>query len=64
MTVGAGIWVIIFKSFLHGGVDEEYLYPIYGGIVLLSGLIVACTVIIIDEFREVKIMLLEQNGNK
>ncbi|OLS03037.1 hypothetical protein [Tissierella creatinophila] len=62
MTVGAGIWIVLFRSFLQGGAEQEYLYPIYGGIVLLSGLIAGCTVIIIEELKEVKTMLLEKGG--
>lgn len=44
-----------------GGIAESYIYPIYGGIILLSGLIVGCTVIIIDEFKEIKDILLKRD---
>ncbi|NMA49084.1 MAG: hypothetical protein GX947_04860 [Tissierellia bacterium] len=56
---GGAISIVITKM-MGGGVDESYIYPIYGGIILLSGLIVGCTVIIINEFKEVKDMLLEK----
>lgn len=54
MTLGGGLSVVIFRSIVGGGVAESYLYPIYGGIVLLAGLIVSCTVIILDEIKKLK----------
>lgn len=54
MTFGAGISGMIFSSIVGGGVDESYLYPIYGGIVLLAGLIAICTVVILDEIKQLK----------
>ena len=54
MTLGSGLSVVIFRSIVGGGVAESYLYPIYGGIVLLAGLIVSCTVIILDEIKKLK----------
>ncbi len=56
---GGAISTVITKM-MGGGADESYIYPIYGGIILLSGLIVGCTFIIIDEFKEVKDMLLKK----
>ena len=50
-------YVFVFLGpilFPRGGVRETHLHPIYSGIILLSGLIVACTKIIIEEIREVK----------
>lgn len=43
---------MIFGAIAWGGVAESYLYPIYGGIVLLAGLITICTVIILDQLKE------------
>lgn len=58
------IILIIFtlnnKKMVGGGAAESCIYPIYGGIILLSGLIVGCTIIIIDGFKEVKTILLEK----
>ena len=54
MTLGSGLSVVIFRSIVGGGVAESYLYSIYGGIVLLAGLIVSCTVIILDEIKKLK----------
>ena len=33
---------------------ESFLYPIYGGIILLAGLIVGCTVLVLEEIRSLK----------
>lgn len=54
MTFGGGLSAMIFSSIAGGGVDESYLYPIYGGIVLLAGLIAICTNIILDEIKQLK----------
>lgn len=50
---GAGIWSLL-SNVLGGGVAESFLYPIYGGIILLAGLIVGCTVIILEEIKALK----------
>ena len=50
---GAGIWFLL-SNVLGGGVAESFLYPIYGGIILLAGLIVGCTVIILEEIKALK----------
>jgi len=54
MSFGGGLSGIIFSTIVGGGVSESYLYPIYGGIVLLAGLIVICTVVILDEIKQLK----------
>ncbi len=54
MTFGGGLSEMIFSSIVGGGISETYLYPIYGGIVLLAGLIVACTLVILDEIKLIK----------
>lgn len=61
MIFGGGAISLVITKIVGGGVAESYIYPIYGGIILLSGLIVGCTVIIIDEFKEVKAILLEKS---
>ena len=50
---GAGIWSLL-SNVLGGGGAESFLYPIYGGIILLAGLIVGCTVIILEEIKALK----------
>lgn len=48
-----GIWQLL-SGILGGGVQESFLYPIYGGIILLSGLIVVCTELILEELKSLK----------
>lgn len=60
-TIGTmiGFYIIIIWGsallapvlFPGGGVEESYFYPIYMGIILLSGLIVICTKIVLEEIK-------------
>ena len=50
---GGGVWSLL-SHLIGGGASETYLYPIYGGIVLLAGLIVGCTSAILREIRSLK----------
>ena len=50
---GAAIWQFL-SHILGGGVSESYLYPIYGGMILLAGLIVGCTVVVLEEIKSLK----------
>ncbi len=50
---GGGFWQLL-SHLIGGGVSETYLYPIYGGIILLAGLIVGCTSLILDEIQSLK----------
>ena len=43
MIGGGGAISMAIKAMVGGGVSESYIYPIYGGIILLAGLIVGCT---------------------
>lgn len=51
MTWGSVFSVPLFSSILGGGIAEEFLYPLYGGIVFLAGLLVLCTCLILEELR-------------
>lgn len=51
MTVFGGWFGMIFKPLIGGGVQESYLYPLYGGIMLLAALVVGCTCVILEELR-------------
>lgn len=55
-----GIWQLL-SGVLGGGVQESFLYPIYGGIILLSGLIVVCTELILEEIKSLKVDIKSQN---
>lgn len=51
MTFG-GAWIsLLFQAIMGGGVEQTYIYPIYGGIILLAALIVGCTCYILEELR-------------
>lgn len=55
----------LFAGFIFPG-DEAtvwYLNPIYLGMIVLSGIIVTCTVIIVDEIKALKKDILEKNTN-
>lgn len=41
---------VIFSS--GGGVTQSYIYPIYLGIIFLSGLIVGCTLYIVEQIKK------------
>ena len=55
-----GIWQLL-SGILGGGVQESFLYPIDGGIILLSGLIVVCTELILEEIKSLKVDIKSQN---
>lgn len=58
--VMVGFYILTFWLIPHhlifpfGGVSESYLYPIYTGMILLSGLIVVCTRLVLEEMKELK----------
>lgn len=58
-----GIWQLL-SGILGGGVQESFLYPIYGGIILLSGLIVVCTELILEEIKSLKVDIKGQNEKR
>ena len=55
-----GIWQLL-SGIPGGGVQESFLYPIYGGIILLSGLIVVCTELILEEIKSLKADITHKN---
>ena len=50
----SGVWNLLLSRIVGGGAHETFFYPIYGGIILLSGLIVFCTELILEEIRSLK----------
>lgn len=48
-----GLWSLL-SHLIGGGTAETFLYPIYGGIILLAGLIVGCTTLILEEIKSHK----------
>ena len=55
-----GIWQLL-SGILGGGVQESFLYPLYGGVILLSGLIVVCTELILEEIKSLKVDMTHKN---
>lgn len=50
-----GVWTVLFQPIVGGGgVDLSPIYPIYAGLILLAGLIVGCTIIILEEIHSLK----------
>ena len=49
-----GIWQLL-SGILGGGVQESFLYPIYGGVILL------CTELILEEIKSLKADIKSQN---
>lgn len=55
-----GIWQLL-SGILGGGVQESFLYPLYGGVILLAGLIVVCTELIREEIKSLKADITHKN---
>ena len=55
-----GVWQLLSRV-IGGGVQESFIYPIYGGIVLLAGLIVVCTELILEEIKSLKDDIKDKN---
>jgi hypothetical protein len=51
---GAGIWIGLLSRILGGGVSETYIYPIYGGIILLTGFVVGFATKLSGEIASLK----------
>ena len=54
MLFGGGAISMAITAIVGGGNAESYIYPIYGGIVLLSGLIIGCTCVILEKLAEIE----------
>lgn len=54
MTFGVMVWNPLFGLLMEVTTMTSYIIPIYGGIILLAGLIVLCTILVIEEMRELK----------
>lgn len=58
-----GIWQLL-SGILGGGVQESFLYPLYGGVILLAGLIVICTELILEEIKSLKVDIKSKNEKR
>lgn len=57
LVIGAAQWCVepaLVSYCWRAEAHETFFYPIYGGIILLSGLIVFCTELILEEIRSLK----------
>lgn len=54
LTYGNMIWRPLLGWIIEWNVYTSYLYPIYGGMILLAGMVVLCTILILDEIQELK----------
>lgn len=62
LVLGIGPIDMIFKALIGGGVQQSYLYPIYGAVIVLTGVIVGATQIIVSEIRELKEIMKESKS--
>lgn len=58
-----GLWDVILSPVIGGGPSETYLYPIYGGIILLSGVVVGCTSVVCERIQQLKDELKDKDKN-
>ncbi len=58
-----GLWGVILSPVIGGGASESYLYPIYGGIILLSGVVVGCTSVVCERIQQLKDELKDKDKN-
>lgn len=49
-----GLMTGLFMSVLGSSVERTYLYPLYGGLVVLAGIIVGATEMIREDIRALK----------
>ena len=55
-----GVISMALTAICGGGVTESYLYPLYGGIILLAGLVTGCTCVILEKLSELQKLLQDQ----
>ncbi|MBO5543250.1 MAG: hypothetical protein J5949_01325 [Oscillospiraceae bacterium] len=58
-----GVWQLL-SHIIGGGVQESFVYPIYIGIILLSGIIVFCTELVLKDIKSLKDDLKDKNENR
>ena len=49
-----GIWEALLKPLIGGGVEQSFLYPIYGGLILLAGVNAGAAVILYNEIKKLR----------
>lgn len=53
----------IFSLLLGGGPEQSYLYPIYGGIIVLTGVVVGAADVIVNEIKDLKKSISDRINN-
>ncbi|MDO5040472.1 MAG: hypothetical protein Q4D95_00105 [Peptoniphilus sp.] len=61
MIAGGGIISMVLTSLIGGGIEQSYIYPIYGGIIALTGVVVGVSQSIIEEIKDLKKLLKNEN---
>ncbi len=51
---GGSIWGTLFSKMVGGGVSESFLFPLYGGLILLTGVVIGCGVVLLEEIRSLR----------
>ena len=64
MTIGGGVISMILTSLIGGGTEQSYIYPIYGGIIALTGVVVGVSQWVIEEIKKLKEMLKDNNKKR
>lgn len=54
MVGGSGLISMVLTAILGGGGEQSFIYPIYGGLVVLTGFVVGAASVIIDEIRQLR----------
>lgn len=49
-----GLWETTLKPIIGGGAEQSSFYPIYIGIIVLTGIVVGCTDLIVKEIHSFK----------
>jgi hypothetical protein len=64
LIFGGGFISMIMSRISGGGVDESYISPIYGGIILLSGLVGGCTCVLYEKLNDIEKRICIESKNK
>ena len=55
--MGGGLISVAISSVIGGGVEQSFIYPIYAGIIVLTGVVVGATEVILFEIKDLKEMM-------
>ena len=54
---GGGLISMAISSAIGGGIEQSFIYPIYAGIIVLTGVVVGATEVILSEIKDLKEMM-------